>query len=343
MNLPDYHVLPAPLWLIATLHVVTLALHFLAMNFVFGGIVVLLLGKTAGKWQNPSVQRYVELLPVAMAATVTLGVAPLLFLQLAYSHPVYSAAIASAWPLMLVVAAVIAGYYLLYGAAFARGAGARRVPALLALALVAVAYVSLVYSSVFSMAERPEVYARLHASAPGGWGVHVDLGAWGLRWLHMVTGAIAVGGFFVGVVARGDDAVPGIGRRFFLWGMIATMLVGVLYLISLGDHVSALMRSPAICILLASIVASLGAMHLFFKGRLAWSGGLIGLSIAGMVAVRHALRLMMLDGSFDPASVTVRPQWRVFAIFLACFVVAIAAVWYMLTLYVRATHAPSGE
>jgi putative copper export protein len=54
MNLPDYNFIPAPLWLITTLHLVTLTLHFVAMNFLFGGLFVLLFGRLEGKWENAS-------------------------------------------------------------------------------------------------------------------------------------------------------------------------------------------------------------------------------------------------------------------------------------------------
>ncbi len=37
MSLPDYNFLPGPLWLITVLHVLTLGLHLIAMNFVLGG------------------------------------------------------------------------------------------------------------------------------------------------------------------------------------------------------------------------------------------------------------------------------------------------------------------
>ena len=40
MNLPDYHFLPGPLWLITILHLVTLTLHSAAMNFLLGGLAV---------------------------------------------------------------------------------------------------------------------------------------------------------------------------------------------------------------------------------------------------------------------------------------------------------------
>lgn len=95
MNLPDYHFLPAPLWLVTALHLVTLTLHFAAMNFLVGGLIVILFGRTRDKWSDPTVTKYFKLFPAAVAATVTLGVAPLLFVQLVYPRPLYAASITS--------------------------------------------------------------------------------------------------------------------------------------------------------------------------------------------------------------------------------------------------------
>ena len=157
MNLPSYNFLPAPLWLITVLHILTLTLHFLAMNFLLGGLIVLLFARLKGKWEVPAVRTYIRLLPSAVAATVTLGVAPLLFLQLVYYGPVYSASIVSGRFWLFIIAAVIIAYYLLYASSFRRESGRAGFAGTLAFALPVLLYVSLVYSTVFSMAERPEL------------------------------------------------------------------------------------------------------------------------------------------------------------------------------------------
>jgi len=56
MQLPDYNFLSAPLWLVTVLHIVTLTLHFLAMNFVVGGLIAILWGKFTDRWNNPVVK-----------------------------------------------------------------------------------------------------------------------------------------------------------------------------------------------------------------------------------------------------------------------------------------------
>jgi hypothetical protein len=97
MNLPNYEFLPAPLWLVTTLHLVTLTLHFVAMNFLLGGVIIVLHAAIRKRWDDPTLLHFGRLFPAAMAATVTLGVAPLLFLQVVYPKQVYAAAIVSGW------------------------------------------------------------------------------------------------------------------------------------------------------------------------------------------------------------------------------------------------------
>jgi hypothetical protein len=333
MNLPDYNFLPAPLWLITILHIVTLTLHFVAMNFLFGGMIVLVFGKMTNKWDDPTVNKFVKLFPSAVAATVTLGVAPLLFVQLVYHRQVYAATIVSGWFWLLLVGAVMIGYYLLYAAAFSANGSRDRTPAFLGLTFLLLLYVSFVFSTVFSMGERPDLYKTLYAANQSGWVINSDVGSWLFRWLHMILGAVTVGGFFVGLLGKDSEPAYDIGKRFFLWGMMLTMVAGLVYLFTLGDSLLPLMRSVAIWLVLAAIVLSLGALHFFFRRKFVASTLLLFISLTGMVFARHTLRLIFLDGKFDPGTIPIVPQWSVFIMFLVFFVIAIGLVWYMLKLF----------
>ncbi|UCH84687.1 MAG: hypothetical protein JSW50_03055 [Candidatus Latescibacterota bacterium] len=334
MNLPDYNFLPAPLWLVTILHVVTLTLHFVAMNFLFGGMIILVFGKMPNKWQDPTVRRFLKLFPSAVAATVTLGVAPLLFAQLVYYRQVYAATIVSAWFWLDMVFAVMVAYYLLYAAAFKSGGKNGRVAVFVGLAAIIFVYVSFVFSTVFSMGERPDVYTSLYAANQSGLVINNEPGSWIFRWLHMVLGAVTVGGFFVGVLGKDNEPAWNLGKKAFLWGMVAAMVIGLVYLFTLGDALMAMMRSIAIWLIVAAIVLSLGALHFFFRRQFVLSGLLLFVSIVGMVVNRHMLRLILLDGKFDPATIPIVPQWSVFLMFLVCFVIAIGLVWYMLRAFI---------
>ncbi len=333
MNLPDYNFLSAPLWLITVLHTVTLTLHLLAMNFMLGGIIILLFGKFNDRWNHPVVQKFIKLFPNIMAATVTIGVAPLLFAQLVFAKPVYAASIVSGWFWLMIFVVAMIVYYLLYASSFATNTGNKRVNIYLSVALIGLLYISFVYSSVFSMAERRELYASLYAGNQSGLILNTDLGSYIFRWLHMVLGALTVGGFFVGLIGKDDDRAFKVGKAFYLWGMVAAMVIGLAYLFTFGDYILPFMRSSAVWLLLVAIVLSLGSLHFFFKKKFLFASLMVLVSMILMVWIRHTVRLLFLEGQFDPASLPVNPQWSIFIIFLICFLVAVGLVWYMLRLF----------
>jgi hypothetical protein len=332
--LPEYDFLPAPLWLVTVLHLLTLTLHLVAMNCLLGGLVVVLLGRIPDRWENPAVRRFLSLFPTLMAATVTLGVAPLLFVQLVYGPSVYASAIVSGWWWFLIPFVVIVGYYMLYGSAFAR-AGNPRVRTWVSVAVLCLLYVSVTYSAVFSLVERPDLQRTLYEGTQSGLAFNPHVSEWAFRWLHMIAGAVTVGAFLVSALGRGDAAVAAAGRRAFVWGMIASMAVGLVYLLTLGDALRPFMRSSGIWFLAAGILLAFGALHLHVKQRLLAAGAALLLSLATMVVSRHALRLVQLEGTFDPASWRVEPQWGVFALFLVCFVAALLVVAWMLRTFAR--------
>ena len=333
MSLPDYNFLAAPLWLITMLHIATFTLHLIAMNFMAGGVVVILFGKFNDRWSDPAVRQLVKLFPSAMAATVTFGVAPLLFLQLVFGRLVYSASIVSAWFWLMIVAVVIIGYYFLYGAAFAEKDRGKRIRTCLTISLFCFIYVSFIYSSVFSMAERPELIKMLYAGNQSGLVINPDIGSYIFRWLHMLTGAVMVGSFFTGWIGRNSGEVFSVSRKFYLYGMAAAMIFGLGYLMTLGDYMAPFMHSAAPFLLLVSVILSLGSLFFFFRKQFIPAGLMLLISFAGMVATRFIVRLIRLKDFFDPAAIPVKPQWTAFAVFIICFVAAIGLLWYMLKLF----------
>ena len=333
MNLPDYEFLSAPLWLVNVLHLLTFTLHIVAMNFLLGGVIIVLQAAVRRQWDDPTLARFARLFPSATAATVSLGVAPLLFLQLVFPRQMYAAAAVSGWFWMGVIAAVIMAYYALYRASFQAQAKGGVNKLALAVALVGLLYVSLVYSSVFSMAEQPDQIRDLYAHNQTGLVWNPAVGDYGLRWLHMVLGAVTVGGFFVGLIGRDDPRVFATGRTFFVGGMVAVALAGMAYLLSLQDWLSAFMHTPAITAMSIGILLSLGSLHFFFKKKFWPAGAMLFVSMLTMVYARHTVRLLKLAPQFDPASWRVAPQWSPFLMFLVCFVVMLVVLVWMLRLF----------
>ncbi|MDF1545249.1 MAG: hypothetical protein P1R58_09125 [bacterium] len=333
MNLPDYNFISVPLWLLNVLHILTLTLHLAAMNFMFGGIIVILLGKIDDRWNNPAVQKLVRLFPSAMAATVTLGVAPLLFVQMVFPGQVYSASIVSGWFWLAIVGVAIVLYYFLYGAAFAKQLGRQAV--YLSLAFAGLLYISFIYSSTFAMAENPALIKMLYAAGQSGWIVNPDVGSYLFRWLHMIFGAVTVGAFFVGWIGKESAQVYKAGKSFYLWGMVSAMVLGFIYLVTFGDYILPFMRSPGIWWMTASLILSLGSLHFFFKQKFLFSGTMLFVSLLGMVATRHYARLVHLSDFFRPEELTVKPDYGPFLVFLVSFVIMLGFVWYMFRLFFK--------
>lgn len=337
MDLASYEFIPAPLWVITVLHVVTVALHFAAMNFLLGGLLVLLLGRFGDRQNSPTVRRMATLLPSAMAATITFGVAPLLFLQLVYHRQAYAAAIVSAWFWLLILVVALAVYYLLYAVA-PHGPDPRpRRPGLLWLALAGFLYIVFTYVSVFSLAERPELTHALYAANQSGWTLNPELGHTVPRWLHMVLGAMTVGAFWVGVVGRDDAVASRVAGGFYLGGMVAASLAGAIYLVTLGPALGPLAFGPGIWWLAVAVLLAYSSTLSFLRRRFVTAGALLGTSLLGMVTVRHLVRDLQLAAHFDPATLPVQPQWSVFVLFLVCFVLAAGLLVVMVRLYLRPT------
>ena len=334
MNLPDYNFISVPFWLLTALHALTLTLHFAAMNFMFGGIVVILLGKIDDRWNNPAVQNFVKLFPSAMAATITFGVAPLLFVQLAFHQQLYSASIVTGWFWLMIITAAIVSYYLLYAAAFTKKMARKGV--YLSLALIGLLYISFIYSSTFSMAESPDLTKMLYAERQDGFLVNPDIGSYIFRWLHMILGAVTVGAFFVGWIGRNNEQVAQAGKTFYLWGMVSAMVLGFVYLMTFGKFLLPFMRTPGIWLVTVSLVLSLGSLHFFFKGKFKQSGLMLFASLLAMVLTRHFARLVHLADFYNPADMPVKPQWSVFVLFVLCFVVMLLVLWYMFRLFFKA-------
>lgn len=341
MNLPNYEFLSAPLWLVTTLHLLTLTLHFAAMNFLLGGVILVVYAAVRGRGDHPTLVGFTRLFPTVMSATVTLGVAPLLFLQLVYPRQAYAAAIVSGWFWMMVVAAALVGYALLYLCAGRSDAAGRvHLPALM-MALGGMLYVSIAYSAIFAMAERPDLVRELYARDQSGLVWNPALGDYLLRWLHMLLGAVTVGGFCVGMLGRHEPDIYRVGKSFFVGGLVLGSAVGVAYLLSLMPILRPFMHTPAIWGLTAAVLLSLGAMHFFFTKNFPVSAGMLFVSLLGMVHARHTVRLLKLAGHFDPSGWHVAPQWGPFGLFLLCFVVALGMVAYLLRLFFGANPEPA--
>ncbi len=117
---PDPIPLPAPVWLFKILNVVTLGLHFVALEILIGGLLIVAVLNYFGMRQgaalalNQSASLMARRLPIVMTYVINLGVPPLLFTQVLYGQALYTSSVLIGVWLISVIAILMLAYWLPY-------------------------------------------------------------------------------------------------------------------------------------------------------------------------------------------------------------------------------------
>lgn len=355
--------LPAPAWFLWALLLLTFLLHLLTMNAVLGGSII---SAVAGARRSSENHRRLTssmttLMPTLVAAAITFGVAPLLFLQALYGRLLFTSSILMAWFWFAVIPILILAYYGTYLVAFRGerlGRAMRWLPGVIALLFMTIAFL---YVNNMSLLLRPATFLRMFAEDAGG--THLNLGDPTLlpRYLHMVLGAIAVAGLTIAgygaVVRRRDEAYGGWaarhGAHWFVGATAVNVLVGFWWLLALPRPVMLRFmggNAAATAWITVGILFGLGAIALailLILGRqpaIAVRGAWVALvgSMIAMILVRDEVRTATLEPSGFTLTAWTQPQWGVIGIFLVLLVAAFATTIWMALLLV-APKDDSGE
>src|ERR1700689_5549849 len=108
--------LPAPIWLFKLLHIVTLALHFVAVEMLLGGLLlaVLLSLFSNSPLATVTARALARRLTVVMTYVINLGVPPLLFAQVFYGRALYTSSILIGVYWISIIVVLTLDYWLLY-------------------------------------------------------------------------------------------------------------------------------------------------------------------------------------------------------------------------------------
>jgi hypothetical protein len=350
---PDPLALPAPAWLLWALLLLTFFLHLIPMNLVLGGSIIVAIARVRGRKPGREHEArlahiVVKALPVLISATVTLGVAALLFLQVLYGRVFFASAVVMGWWWLGVIGLLILAYYAAYLMAMREailgGAGT-----FLAWLIAAVAgLIALIYGNNMTLMLKPaELVARYAADGSGSQLNLLDPALFP-RHLHMVLGAIAVSGLAIAVlgVLRGKaDAAFGqwavrYGAFVCVAATVVNIFAGLWWLAALPRDVLLQFMGRdmrAVGELLAGILLTLtGAGHtvLAVTGKrpalmVTISAGTLLAGIAMMLLTRDTIRRLTLDlAGYQPVN-WVAPQWGPIAIFAVLLLAAAATVVWM--------------
>jgi hypothetical protein len=351
---PDPAGLPAPVWLLKALIVLTFVLHLLPMNLILGGSFVAAWGawrarrgattEGARRWRALAGD-LAGLLPVSTAFTITLGIAPLLFLQVLYGQLFYASSILMAWSWLALVALLLAGYYSAYGFSLGRGKygeqrAARAIGSALCFSLIA-----FVFTNNMTLMLRPEIMGTLYDADEHG--LHLNLRDPQLapRFLHFLIASFALTGLAVAFLGeRRSRAEPetgnwmrAFGTRLFAAATILQIAAGTWFLLALPEPARSLFlggRAGDTVLLWSAVAFAVLSMALVRRSLVAGATA-IGLTVTGMAIVRHRVREAALAPYFSADSLTVDSQTGLLILFVVLLLAGLLVVAWMVRALAR--------
>ena len=350
----DPNPLPAPYWVLKTLLVATFFLHILAMNFMLGGAVLALLARwrKGNLFGNRIFFDVARKVPSLLAATITLGIAPLLFVQVLYGQYFYTSSILIAWPWFLVIVFLIAAYYGFYFVSYRGERRPRAAGRVMLFSTALVLIIGFIYTNNITLSHVPSRWAQKYFSSAAGWNLNLSEPTLFPRYLHFMTAAVAVGGLLLVLIAwtkwKEDSeyarSIFQFGGKAFLYSTMAQFVVGMWFLVSLPRDLRMLFMGDntlATALLGFGMAGALISIFLMSEAlkkdniRLAAFAvsGITGLVILSMSVMRDILRDAYLQPYFHPQEFAVKTQWSPFLLFLGLFIAGVVLWIVMLKRY----------
>ncbi|MFQ3596756.1 MAG: hypothetical protein SNJ55_12080 [Chloroherpetonaceae bacterium] len=355
---PDPIPLPAPVWLFKILNIVTLGLHFVALEILIGGLLLVAILNYFGTRQgatltlNQSASLMARRLPIVMTYVINLGVPPLLFTQVLYGQALYTSSVLIGLWWISVIAILMLAYWFLYKVAERtethQSAWHLAIGSWLLIGLIA-----RIYATNFTLMLRPEDWQSLYENSALGVVLPTSDPTTTPRWVMMLTGGFAVAGMWMVWLSTTSKASESVGIYLnALGGKIAavffTLQLGAAYWVFLAqpDAVKEALTSQSLylftgygwLVLTAGLIA-LSAVAIVRKPSLLLSwGGAVGvlLSMLTMVLYRDGIRdITLLLKGFDVWERNIVTNWSVVAIFLVLFVVGLGIIGWLLSVVMR--------
>lgn len=338
----DPNPLPAPFWVFKLLLVVTFFLHIVAMNCMLGGAVLSLGAWWRRKESAQGSRMFFDIankLPVLLPATITLGVAPLLFVQVLYGRFFYTSSIIMAWPWFLVLVFITFAYYGFYYVSFRSQQQPGKAGLVLWASTILIFLVGFLFSNNFTLAQTPSRWGGKYFADPSGWSLNLAEPTLFPRFLHFIAAAVAVGGVFLIWMARANwerdrdyaRQLLQFGGKAFLYATMAQILVGIIFLVTLPRAMRMIFMGDnplATTLLMVGVLGGIVAIFLMsdalrnenLRTASLVVPGILGIVILCMAWMRDILRDAYLKQWFNPDQFAEKTQWSVFPLFLLLFI-----------------------
>lgn len=357
--------LPAPIWLFKLLDIVTLALHFLAVQILLGGLllaVALSLFRRSGPSQVAA-RAMARRLTVVMTYVINLGVPPLLFAQVLYGRALYTSSVLIGAYWISIIVLLMLAYWLLYRFS-ARLESGRSGWWIGLSAWVIAGFIARLLSTNMTLMLRPEVWRQMYSASAAGAYLPVGDPTLTARWLLMLAGGLFIGGVWM-VYLAGRSTFAAEEKRFLcgVGGKVAAVC-GLVYLtaglwaasaqpaaVRTGLATHTLYRFAGFAGYGWLALVALAIVAAAFAGFLRKAGGWLGWAFAGLALLveiaftvyRDGVRdLTLLGKGFDVWNRTVVTNWSVVGLFLVLFVAGLGVVGWLISVVARAQKPMEG-
>lgn len=346
--IPSYDMLgsPMPPVLGQFLMALTLAAHWAFLAMTFGGAVAYMLG---GRGDSEIIgevrKKLAAFLPFGLSMAMTLGIGPLLFVQVLYGNFFYTANILMGYVWLGLLVLMIANLYLLFIAVrrIKRGRSVRLIGGLV---LVFMALSAFILASNGTLAQNPQDWESFRQN-PGTIPYQGDPTILP-RWLFALSALLCGGGLFVALFMRIGLAIDSgswrkaVGRPliasaagglgvlvFGFWGGLA--LPKAMRANLLGSFESVFAYVAILGFVVASALAYSSLKSLSLRTMLLSAGALF-VGLFSTAALRDTLRRIALGEYVNLGQVPVHSQWSSFVLFAVILVLGLALVGYLVKL-----------
>ena len=361
--------LPAPIWLFKLLHIVTLSLHFVAVEMLLGGLllaVVLSLFRSSPAC-TVTARALARRLTVVMTFVINLGVPPLLFAQVLYGRALYTSSVLIGLYWISIIALLTLTYWLLYRFSARLEAGKFAACTGFTAWLLA-GCIARLLSTNMTLMLRPEGWRAMYSASAMGAFLPPHDPTLEPRWLMMMAGGLFIGGLWLLYLA--GRATFTAGEKSFLAGLGGKVAAGfgIVYLAAgvwaasvQPAAVKSMLAAPpdgygfykyyglagygwlalvAVAVLLAAF-AGLAKLTASWVG---WASILLAVLIElTLVVYRDAVRdLTLLSKGYNVWDRAVATNWWVVGLFLVLFVAGLGVIGWLVSVVARARKVMEG-
>jgi len=320
---------------------VTFPLHLLAMNAMLGGLAICIVQQVkGGSVRKQLAHRIAISLPLVIAFVVNFGVAPLLFVQVLYGQFLYSSSVLMGAFWIMIVPVLIVAYYGAYLYDFRFTQLGSTGPFLAVLVFLLLLVIGFFFSNNMLLMVTPAQFGEYFSHQSGTFLSFGQPGFWP-RFLHMLFGALAVGGLFVALLGRFRKSVnpdlakhaEQVGLSTFLFLTSVNVMIGIWYLLSLPKELMMLFMGSNVgatitfCAALLLVVGALvGAVKRKFWLTFYHALGLVVV----MTFLRSYLRSAYLKDVFTLNQLEVVPQYSPMIFFFVTLVGGIFCIIWLI-------------